>query len=89
MTKQRLRDKFAMAALTGISSNIEVVQEAMRRYAPARQGPTIPAYLLLPPSSKCQLAARTPEDCEDDFQFHMMAVWAYKQADAMMELRNL
>jgi hypothetical protein len=61
-----------MAALTGISSNVEVVQEAMRRYAAARQDPTIPF----------------PEDGKDDFQFHMMAMWAYKQADAMMELRN-
>ena len=71
MTKQRLRDKFAMAALTGIHSNIEVVQEAMR-WAATLQDPTIPS----------------PEDGKDDFQFHMMAMWAYKQADAMMELRN-
>ena len=63
-----LRDEFAMAALTGISSNVQVVQvvqEAMM-YAAALQDPTIPS----------------PD------QFTMMAMWAYKQADAMMELRN-
>jgi len=66
-----LRDQFAMVALTGISSNMEVVQEAMK-YAVALQDPRIPS----------------PEDGKDDFQFHMLASWAYKQADAMMEARK-
>jgi len=60
-----LRDEFAMAALTGISSNVQVVQEAMM-YAAAMQDPSIPS----------------PD------QFTMMAMWAYKQADAMMEERE-
>ena len=66
-----LRDQFAMVALSGISSNMEMVQEAMK-YAVALQDPSIPS----------------PKDGKDDFQFHMMASWAYKQADAMMEARK-
>lgn len=60
-----------MAALTGISSNVQVVQEAMM-YAAALQDQSIPS----------------PEDGKGDFSFAMMAMWAYKQADAMMAYKQ-